>query len=133
MTDFQPVSTSSRHQGFSSDREMSLSQCRWEARGGGAGEAPSRVLEELRRPAGREDRPSVTEGAQGLIWGLHRLTSWGVCPSGRTLTATNSEWEAKGRECLRGEGIHKALNLAPSLQDRVYSRSLARCNQERKP
>lgn len=45
-------------------------------------------------------------GAQGLPWGLHRLTSWGVRPRGRTLTATNLQSGKLRAENALGEKVY---------------------------
>ena len=100
----------------------------------GAGEGPSGVLRSSGGQQGKRADGSLW-GAQGLPWGLSWLTSWGLTMSqwrdthGHPFTG----WEAEGRECLREESKHIALNPAPGLQDRVYIRSLAWCSRERKP
>lgn len=96
------------------------------------------VLKELGKPAGEWiDQPF--RGAQGLPW----LASLGLTrgPGQDThshlgvvlLLPQFTEWEAEGSKSLRGEGTHKALNLAPSLQEGVYIRSLAQGNPEQMP
>ena len=96
------------------------------------------VLKELGKPAGEWiDQPF--RGAQGLPW----LASLGLTrgPGQDThshlgvvlLLPQFTEWGAEGSKSLRGEGTHKALNPAPSLQEGVYIRSLAQGNPEQMP
>lgn len=100
------------------------------------------VLKELRKPAGEWiDQPF--RGAQGLPWGLCRLAQLGLTKGPGQDTHSHlgvvlllpqfTEWGAEGSKSLRGEDTHKALNLAPSLQEGVYIRSLAQCNPEQMP
>lgn len=78
MLGFHPVSTGHWQQGLSSDREMSLSRCPREAR---AGWGQEKAHPWSSRSSGGQQGEMTDQpfrGAQGLPWGLCRLTSWAL-------------------------------------------------------